>query len=511
MAATAGWTRVLELIDRYEIHREIGAGGMATVYLARTRNASGASRTVAVKRLHRHMSTDPRFVKMFIDEARLATRVHHANVVTTLDVVTTEHDIALVMEYVHGDSLAGVLRAMRSASSAIPLPIVSSIVCGALAGLHAAHEAKSERGEPLGLVHRDVSPQNILVGADGVTKVLDFGIAKAAGRSTVTRDGSIKGKLAYLAPELLMGMVPDRRADVFAMGVVLWEAVTGERLFGGGDGTPGVVLQAVLGRPVPRPSELRSETPASLDDVVLRTLDRQRELRFQTAREMAVALEAAVTPASAREVGDWLERVLGPELRARAAEVAAVEAGDPVLAAGVVTGVVSRGALEGTSETPTPEGVRPPAADLDDTVHDASPPVSAAPPAPSRPRRTRVLVRFALAVGWLVAVAIATLLLRYVAPAPSPSPAEASSSAPSETVLAHGAPPASSAVVSEVGPDEGDLGATAAIPTTPASAGSRVRPPVPRRRAAGPHRGASCATPFTVDDAGIRIPRPECF
>ncbi|HEX7603641.1 MAG TPA: serine/threonine-protein kinase, partial [Polyangiaceae bacterium] len=169
-------------LGRYALHAEIAAGGMATVYLGRLHGAVGFGRTVAIKRLHPHLAKDPEFVSMFLDEAHLAARVQHPNVVPTLDVVTSDRELFLVLEYVRGESFSALIRAARAAGQTLPIPVVVAVVVGLLNGLHAAHEATDEQGKPLGIVHRDVSPQNVLVGADGVARVLDFGVAKAATR-----------------------------------------------------------------------------------------------------------------------------------------------------------------------------------------------------------------------------------------------------------------------------------------------------------------------------------------
>src|SRR5450432_3116813 len=185
----------VRVIGRYALYGKLAAGGMATVHFGRLLGPAGFSRTVAIKRLHPQFAKDPEFVAMFLDEARLAARIHHPNVIATLDVVALEGELFLVLEYVQGESFASLLRAARDRRTPVPLPVVSAVMTGVLHGLHAAHEAKNERGEPLRLVHRDVSPHNVLVGADGVPRVLDFGIAKAAGRLQTTREGHLKGKL----------------------------------------------------------------------------------------------------------------------------------------------------------------------------------------------------------------------------------------------------------------------------------------------------------------------------
>ena len=232
------------VVGRYEILGEIASGGMATVHYGRLVGPVGFSRLVAIKELHPHFAKDPEFASMLVDEARLAAHIRHPNVVPTLDVVVSAGALLLVMEYVAGASLADLGRASRKAREPIPPSIAVAVVAGVLYGLHAAHEALNERSEPLSIVHRDVSPQNIVVGSDGVPRVLDFGVAKAASRLVTTRDGKVKGKLAYMSPEQLMNGEVDRRADVYAAAVVLWEALVGARHFEA-DSSGGVVAKVL--------------------------------------------------------------------------------------------------------------------------------------------------------------------------------------------------------------------------------------------------------------------------
>jgi serine/threonine-protein kinase len=207
---------------------------MGVVYVGRLEGPAGFERTVAIKQLHGHLAAHPEFTAMFLDEARLAARIVHPNVVATLDVVQSADRLLVVMDYVHGESLAHLARSCRERGERVPLSIAISIVVDVLYGLDAAHEATGPTGEPLGIVHRDVSPHNVMVGRDGVGRVLDFGIAKAASRiSTQSDGGRIMGKLAYMAPEQLTREPADRRMDVFAVSIVLWELLTGERLFAG--------------------------------------------------------------------------------------------------------------------------------------------------------------------------------------------------------------------------------------------------------------------------------------
>ena len=314
----------------YVVHEEIAAGGMATVHLGRLRGPAGFAKTVAIKQLHAHFAKDPEFLAMFLDEARLASRIRHPNVVSTLDVVVERGSVQLVMEYVHGESLSRLWRAARDLKAPIPPAIAIAIMTQVLYGLHAAHEARAEDDTPLGIVHRDVSPQNVLVGADGIARVLDFGIAKAALQAHSTRDGQLKGKIAYMAPEQVLGEKLDRRADVFSAGIVLWEALVGERLFHGD--SPTKIMSDVLHKEISLPGATAPDIPPALDEAMSQALARPLDQRFQTARAFAVALEGAVRPATAREVSEWVESIAGDVLEARASLVAAVERGSAATA-----------------------------------------------------------------------------------------------------------------------------------------------------------------------------------
>ncbi|MFO0740246.1 MAG: serine/threonine-protein kinase [Labilithrix sp.] len=310
-------------VGRYAIHRPLAAGGMATVHLGRLLGAVGFARTVAIKRLHAQFSSDPDFVAMLVDEARIAARIQHPNVVQTLDVVAAPGELLLVMEYVHGQSLSRLVRDMLPRDAPIPLPIVSAVITGMLHGLHAAHEATSDTGEPLGIVHRDVSPQNVVVGVDGVARVLDFGVAKASNRLQSTRSGQIKGKLAYMSPEQLRAKPSTRLIDVYAAGVVLWETLTRKRLFSAED--EGSLIGLVLENVVSAPSTVAPHVPPELDAIVLKLLSKEPGDRYPTARDAARAIEAVVRPALASEVGEWVAVVAQSALRDRASYVKELE------------------------------------------------------------------------------------------------------------------------------------------------------------------------------------------
>jgi serine/threonine-protein kinase len=294
---------------------------MATVHLGRLVGDEGFGRTVAIKRLRPHCATDPRIVLAFLDEAWLATRVRHPNVVSTLDVVTEPGEVYLVMDYVEGEALSTLVKASRRAR--VPPGIVVAIVAGVLRGLGAAHEAVSESGEPLDLIHRDVSPQNILVGVDGIPRLLDFGVAKALGRRQSTRNRELKGKLAYMSPEQLTGGEVTQRTDLFAVGIVLWELLAGRRLFRGEH--EGQTITRTLLAPLVPPSTIAPYAPAVLDAIVMRALERDPSKRFASAMEMVHALEAAMVPASMGIVGEWVKSVARESLQDRANQVRAIE------------------------------------------------------------------------------------------------------------------------------------------------------------------------------------------
>jgi serine/threonine-protein kinase len=324
MTAPAATSDTPEIIGRYALLGEIAAGGMAVVHFGKLLGPVGFSRPVAIKRLHPQLARDPNVRAMFVDEARLAARIRHPNVVPTLDVVTDGGDLLLVMEYVHGEALQPLLRALRKRGERAPLPVALSVMTAVLHGLHAAHEATTEDGQPLHVVHRDVSPQNVLVGVDGVARVLDFGIARAAVRLENTREGIVKGKLAYMAPEQLGGSAVDRRADVYAASVVLWEMIAGRRLFVREDGGS-VMIEKLLRGTIERPSAHAPGAPRLLDAIVLHGLARHPEQRFATAREMALALERLGGLAPASEVGAWVERLAASSLTERSVRLKQLE------------------------------------------------------------------------------------------------------------------------------------------------------------------------------------------
>jgi len=268
---------------------------MATVHLARAHGAGGFQRFVALKVMHPHIASEPEFVQMFLDEARLAARIHHPNVVGTSDVQQDEDGLFLVMDYIDGPALQVILRALWTKGERMPLDVGLRIFLDALAGLHAAHELTDASGESLHLVHRDVSPQNILVGADGVARLTDFGVARARSRITTTECGQLKGKLTYMAPEQVRSEPIDRRADIYAAGVVLWEMLASERLMRGDN--DGAIVERILAGVSRSPRDVVPSVPEPLAAVCMRALRFEREERFPTAAAFADALEAAALEA----------------------------------------------------------------------------------------------------------------------------------------------------------------------------------------------------------------------
>jgi serine/threonine-protein kinase len=308
-------------IGRYLLYGPIASGGMATVHFGAVLGEAGFSRTVAIKRVRADRRSTS-LLEGLIDEARLVSRVQHPNVAATLDVVSNDGELLMVLDYIVGESLSRLLKRCKDLGQPVPVRHATSIMAGVLHGLNAAHDAKTARGKPLGIVHRDVSPQNILVGSDGLARVVDFGIATASERLSRTHEGQVKGKLAYIAPEQLRGKA-DRRTDIYAAAVVLWEMLAGRRLFGGK--TTGDVMELILGLAVPPPSSVTSGIPAELDAVVLQGLQRDPERRFSSARHFALALEESVGIATASQIGSWVQELAGDALSSRAEQVAMLE------------------------------------------------------------------------------------------------------------------------------------------------------------------------------------------
>jgi hypothetical protein len=316
---------------RYEILRPIGAGGMAELFLARVRGERGAAGLVVVKRILPHLARDPAFVQMFLNEARIASTLAHPNLVTITDFGQMDGAYFLAMEYVHGADLGELLETAAEVED-LPLDVALTIVHGACVGLHHVHEKVGPDGLPLRLVHRDVSPSNVMVGYDGSVKVTDFGIATATALTRTTRAGTVKGKVSYMSPEQCTGGRLDRRADVFALGIILYEVTLLRRLFVG-DNDYALMNQVIEGR-VPPPHRVVPGYPPRLEAIVMRALARDADHRFDSAAQLQAAIERFAHEQgivlSPLAVAQWVERRLGP----RVAPVA--EAPRPPVAAGSV-------------------------------------------------------------------------------------------------------------------------------------------------------------------------------
>ncbi len=467
-------------VGSYVLHREIASGGMAGVHIGK--RLGGDEATVAIKRTHSHFARDPEFIAMFLDEARIAARVEHPNVVKQLDFLAVEDELLLVMEYVEGESLA---RLMRLTDGPIAPAIAVAIVLGALRGLEAAHAATNELGEALRIVHRDVSPQNIMVGVDGVTKVLDFGVAKAVGRlQATTRHGEIKGKVPYMAPEQLTGASVDARADIYACGVLLWEALTGRRLFAADN--DGAVLAKVLAGAARPPRELVPTLPPALDAFVMRSIELDPDDRFASATDAAAALELAMPPAANETLGRWVATVAERPLRERAAIIA--EIADQPLATAPAAPAVQDDAV--TLFQRRPEEKPRTAASVSLVAAAALMTVAAAAMfgwGRAAARETNAMPREAVELPTATAV-------RTDGPGDAPATsllATAASAAP--------LPPAS----------DSPTKATAVATSRPQRALPALRPSTPATVAAP--RKAQCEKPYFVDSAGAMHVRRECL
>jgi serine/threonine-protein kinase len=482
---------------------------MATVHFGRLSGAAGFSRTVAIKRLHPNYAKDSEFVAMFVDEARLAARIRHPNVVPTLDVVSIEGEIFLVMDYVHGESLAKLHRAMLGLEQPTAPRIIATVMSGVLHGLHAAHEAKTEQGDSLNIVHRDVSPQNVLVGVDGVARVLDFGVAKAMGRVEATRDRKVKGKLAYMPPEQLEGGLVTRQTDIYAAAVVTWQALTGRRLFRGEH--EGALVRAVLRQPLVTPSSVAPHVPAAFDDVVMRGLDRDPTRRYATAREMALQLERCAGIASPSEVGDWVASLAYDELTKRASRLAEIESASwPPMADAVRahdrTATFAEAATAVPSMAPVPS--------------DVSHVITASSLSPLNRFRARISTRAGvLGCGLLATLLVGLGVGRHSSTrvAPAASAAQAGLAAPTAARSLAEAPDPLGPPTSTI--DSPSIGATKRD-TAPGAGSARrdlgevkpaphvVGPPAPPP---GKPVRRECDIPFTIDDRGHKHYKAACL
>ncbi len=300
-------------LKNYEILAELRPGGMGTLYLATRLGAAGFRQYVAIKLIHPHLSIEPRFVSSFVNEALLGARIAHPNVVRVEELGEEEGRYFLVMEYVHGCSVSALLRKLRDSGRMLKPATAVAIAARAADGLHAAHETTDDSGASLGLVHRDVSPQNILLSVSGAVKLIDFGIAKAMAQGVETATGLLKGKIRYMSPEQAFGRPLDRRSDVYALGIVLWEMLTQRRLFKGGDDL--AVLDVVRAPQIPPPSQYVRDVPEALEAVLMQALRIDPAERPATAQEFRVRLLTAV-PGAHDVDGARLAKLIGDVMHA---------------------------------------------------------------------------------------------------------------------------------------------------------------------------------------------------
>ena len=322
-------------LGKYEILALLALGGTAEIYLARIGGHAGFEKYVVVKCLHDHLADDAEFVKMFLDEARLAAHLDHSNIVQTMELGEHENRYYMVMEFLAGLSLAMMVRRAgeRLPGGRLPVPLVLNMIAQSCAGLHYAHE-RVVNGKPLNIVHRDISPQNLVVSFEGVVKVVDFGIAKAELRETRTQSGTIKGKFAYMSPEQCVATNVDRRTDVFALGVIAHELLTGRRLFK--KPSPYETYQAVIECAVEPPSRIDPTLDPALDALVMRAVAKDREQRYATAEELGDALSGYMHQRGIRsgpgDVGRFFESSFGQDIEehgARMRELIAGRVADP--------------------------------------------------------------------------------------------------------------------------------------------------------------------------------------
>jgi eukaryotic-like serine/threonine-protein kinase len=509
------------VVGRYALYDKIAAGGMATVHFGRLLGPIGFSRTVAIKRMLPQFVSDPGFVSMFVDEARLASRIRHPNVIPTLDVVSQESELFLVLDYVHGETLSQLIKTLHAEKKRIPPAYAAAIVCGMLHGLHAAHNVRNARGELLGLVHRDVSPQNVLVGTDGMARLLDFGVAKAAGRLQVTINGQVKGKLAYMAPEQVRGTVTPQ-SDVYAAAAVLWEALTCERLFQNTTWTN--VAQVILQREVEPPSTVVADLPAGLDAVVMRGLEKDPKNRFASAREMALAIEDCVQLAAVYEVGEWVERTAKAMLAERAQKLAEIEgrASESRMAA-VSMPLVEAAARGASAEPATSELATRPDAAIPITTHSSQVTMKeeATDNSPGTPLTqissndvvpggsSKALVRW---IGLSAAVACAAVIsVVFLRQRPQLAPVAndvAEMFAANQPAAAATVPPP---ILSIEPATDTPAATTAQVVEAPASSAPSSSKKSSKRGAASSTKKPDCTPPYTVDENHIRRLKPQCL
>ena len=510
----------LERFDDYLLLALIGHGGMAEIYLALHEGQNRFRKLVVIKRMRTGMRADPFVVQMFLDEARLAARFNHPHVVQTHEIGEIEGEHFLAMEYMDGQPLSKLLRRLQDQKVALPYALAARIAADALDGLHYAHELTDYDGTPLRLVHRDVSPHNIFVTHDGVVKLLDFGIAKSDIQESQTRTGLIKGKFAYIAPEQARAESYDRRADLWSMGVTLWELAAGRRLFKGPNEV--ATLQAALSAPIPRIDEVRADVPEPIQRVVDHALQRDPDMRLGTALEMKEILEEWLSTqgnaGSRHALRDLMKEAFGAEMHARRSMIREIVGRIQKDSAASETGrfsALSVSSIVGLPRTDgTPSAVRPVLEEGPTRVAGARPvsssPLSAVPMDPRAPRSARTGAWLAVIAGLLVMGAVGALVLasgpetgRDPDRAPTPTTDEATSAEPH-------APRAESSPTT-MSPTAGPVAATGTVPETgTVSATGETTTTGVAAEGALPVAAVERASPTTVESPiSTSAPRPR--
>jgi serine/threonine protein kinase len=302
------------LLGKYEVVGRIAYGGMAEIYLARASGIQGFEKYVVLKRILPQFAANPEFVRMFLREARLAAALDHANIAHVYDIGEDKGSFFFTMEYLHGEDARWIVNQLRKLNQQLPLDHAVAIVIGAAAGLHFAHEKRSPDGRPLGIVHCDMSPSNIVVTYDGSVKIVDFGVAKITADPELSRRHSLKGKLAYMSPEQLAGKRLDRRSDLFSLGIVLYELTTGKRLFLAESDAE--TMRRALESVIAPPTTFLPSYPPALEEIVMRALHRDPEQRYQRGRDLQMDLEAFARERlqlSSAMLAEWMESTFGPK------------------------------------------------------------------------------------------------------------------------------------------------------------------------------------------------------
>jgi serine/threonine-protein kinase len=343
---------------KYELVSRLAAGGMAEIFLARTKSIQGFEKYLVIKRILGHRTQDPEFVRMFLDEARVAATLDHPNIVQIYDVGHVDNEYFIAMEYLRGHNLIEIVRAGAKLGYAKPpLEHVVSILTQCCAGLHYAHEKRDFEGRSLEIVHRDVTPQNVVVSFDGSVKVVDFGIAKAATREVETLAGTLKGKIGYMSPEQCKGQNVDRRSDIFAVGIILFELTTGKRLYH--ERSDFDTLKKIIEGPVPSPRDLLPFYPAFLNAIVVRCLQKNPDDRYQTARDLHADLDAFARDnqlvTGTVPLSQYMERIYADELAThKSADAAAMATAAQVTMTGSSSSYLGEASRRSSSPIATP-------------------------------------------------------------------------------------------------------------------------------------------------------------